>query len=284
MQNVEAWKLSLRAFFDQRGLEIQGVPTISDLCYVSGRDPRIWGHPEIQDELATSIIDLGAITPSSAVIEVGCASGFLASIIAPRVGRYTGVDLAPQAVQTARRLAIPNATFGTADGAHLPFQDGSFDAVLCLHVLNNLPNFAAAAPIIAEMLRVTKPGGRVVVGAVPDVALMPLVADCVERVAAEADARYGPLKPRNAPMKADGAIAKVARKLGMLPPAPCVQSYYFRREDFIDLGRRLNSDVTMSAVHPRDPFGGLRFNVVFEARQSRPLFLNYSAEPAATFR
>lgn len=101
------------------------------------------------------------------VLDLGCGSGpfsrLAAPLVAPR-GRVVGIDVAADAVELARSLS-PDAdtqrlTFEVADGAALPFDDGSFDAAACISMLDFCDDPAA---VLVELHRVLRPGGRVVV-------------------------------------------------------------------------------------------------------------------------
>ena len=63
-----------------------------------------------------------------------------------------GVDLNPESVELAARR-IPSGTFQVGDLADLPFEDDSFDLVLCLEVLEHIPD---PAPALAELARVSR--------------------------------------------------------------------------------------------------------------------------------
>ena len=103
------------------------------------------------------------LEPDACVLDVGCGPGwFWASVakILPEGLDLTLLDLSPGMVREAveRCTALP---FGSvrgreADAANLPFEDGSFDAVIAMHMLYHLKD---AARGIAEMHRVLKPGG-----------------------------------------------------------------------------------------------------------------------------
>lgn len=89
------------------------------------------------------------------VIDVGCGEmpfrGFL-----PPDARYTGIDI-PAAVE----FGMPrNPGIVDFDGLHIPFPDASFDHALCTEVLEHAGDPAA---LIAEMLRVLRPGGTLAV-------------------------------------------------------------------------------------------------------------------------
>jgi SAM-dependent methyltransferase len=102
--------------------------------------------------------------PSSSVLDVACGSGGPALHIAQATGcRMTGVDIHQDGIAAASRMAgerglAERAGFRQADGAgRLPFDDGTFDALLCVDAINHLRNRAA---VLAEWGRVLRPGGR----------------------------------------------------------------------------------------------------------------------------
>jgi len=105
------------------------------------------------------------ITAGARVLDAGCGSGSMARLIArsfPEVD-VVGVDLRQQYLDFAEVLArsekISNVSFRRGDIFNLPFSDGSFDVVWTKYVLQwvKLPKNA-----LAELKRVTKPGGSVV--------------------------------------------------------------------------------------------------------------------------
>lgn len=284
------WQDKLQSFFDTRATEVRSKPSLIDLCYISGREPRLWSDPELVDDLGASIVEQVGAGKDSTVLEVGCAAGFLAAVVAPRVGRYEGIDLAAAPLEVARRLGLANASFRQADGATLPFPERSFDAVFCYDVFTNLPSFEDGAPLIETMLRVVKPGGRVLVGSIPDQAVSEGFQARVSEVLEELDAKYGPLQPRppEAPVDEAAPVAEAPTPVGWLerlqralglskappvalvppaPPAPAappeIICYEFDREDFIALGRRLGAAAEIRDIHAMNPYHGFRFNAVF---------------------
>ena len=103
------------------------------------------------------LLDAAGVTAGMRVLDVGCGLGDLAAAGAARGAEATGTDLAEGMVEAARRRH-PGLRFVQADGEQLPFEDGSFDATVAAFVINHMPDAERGA---AELVRVTRPGGRV---------------------------------------------------------------------------------------------------------------------------
>ena len=98
------------------------------------------------------------------MLEIGCGSGRYALQVAATAGcRVVGVDTNAPGIQTANQLAASRSMasqvrFENCDAAKkLPFSDSTFDAVFANDVLCHLPG---RLNVLREMLRVLKPGGR----------------------------------------------------------------------------------------------------------------------------
>jgi demethylmenaquinone methyltransferase/2-methoxy-6-polyprenyl-1,4-benzoquinol methylase len=107
-------------------------------------------------------IELAAVAPGDRVLDVATGTGDLAgaalAAVAPG-GEVVGVDFSEQMLARAR-TKLPGARFIVADALALPFADGEFDAAT---VGFGARNFSDLRRGVAEMVRVTKPGGRVVI-------------------------------------------------------------------------------------------------------------------------
>jgi ubiquinone/menaquinone biosynthesis C-methylase UbiE len=93
-------------------------------------------------------------------IDAGTGAGTLALALAPLVGEVVGVDIVPELLEAARRAAPPNATFVEGDATRLPFEAASFDLAGSRLTLHHLARPELA---VAELVRVVRPGGRILV-------------------------------------------------------------------------------------------------------------------------
>jgi SAM-dependent methyltransferase len=260
-----SWKPSLQAFFDTRASNVVGAPSVLDLCFISGREPRLWSDPAMRADLAASIVSSCGIGPSSHVLEVGCAAGFLAQLVAPQVSRYEGIDLAGNALRIARRLRLPNAKFIKAEGERLPFPAGHFDAAFCYDVYTNFPRFEDGAGLISQMLRVVKSGGRVLVGSIPDAATEAAYIEHVPKVVAGFDKLYSPAPLWSIRPKRENFIDRLRTRFRKPSAEPAITGYYFRKQDFIDFADKLNASVEITDIHALNPYLGYRFNAIYQS-------------------
>ena len=111
---------------------------------------------------------LARIQSGDAVLDVGCGTGTLALEAARRVGRagrVAGVDPGAEQIARARAKAARrhvSIEFQTGVIEQLPFPDQTFDVVLSTLMMHHLPN-PLKRQGLAEIARVLKPGGRLVI-------------------------------------------------------------------------------------------------------------------------
>jgi ubiquinone/menaquinone biosynthesis C-methylase UbiE len=112
------------------------------------------------------MMDCLAPSDGEAILDVGCGAGQgtldMARAVGPR-GRVVGIDRSGAMLEEARTRAAHNqlsVEYILADAMKLPFADASFDGCLASSILEHLPEPSLA---LAEMVRVARPGGRIVV-------------------------------------------------------------------------------------------------------------------------
>lgn len=113
---------------------------------------------------AKDFVNRLGIQPGSKVLDVACGTGNLALPAARLGANVTGVDIAPNLVEQARANAAREglqAQFDEGDAEALPYDDASFDTVVTMYGAMFAPRPDVVA---AELLRVTKPGGRIAMG------------------------------------------------------------------------------------------------------------------------
>jgi ubiquinone/menaquinone biosynthesis C-methylase UbiE len=121
---------------------------------------------ELQDARAASleqdVVRFVAPSGDERALDSGTGSGALAFALAPHVREVVGVDIVPELLEQARKRAerFPNATFVEGDSTKLSFEYGSFDLAGTLRTLHHIPRPELA---MAELVRVTRPRGRVLV-------------------------------------------------------------------------------------------------------------------------
>lgn len=122
--------------------------------------------PAIASPVSTELLNTASLQEGEDVLDVACGTGVITRLAAAVVGAsgsITGIDFAPDMLEVAAAINQPEGPqiqWRKADAASLPLPDDSFDAVLCQMGLMFMEDKSAA---IAEMRRVLKPGGRLIV-------------------------------------------------------------------------------------------------------------------------
>ncbi len=141
-----------------------GRPLAERLGYSADDLDRIPGEAIASFAGVGHFLDLAAIAPGEAVLDLGSGSGtdsFLASLAAGPTGRVVGVDYTDEQLIKARALAdeggIGNVEFQDGHIEDPPVRDGAFDCVISNGVFNLSPDKTAVFAACAKALR---PGGR----------------------------------------------------------------------------------------------------------------------------
>src|SRR5437870_3972474 len=106
--------------------------------------------------VAWALATVALAGPASRVLDLGCGDGRVAARLAAAGAEVTGVDPSAVALERAR-AAHPELTFlPPGAGGRLPLDDASFDAVVCIDVLQHV---ADTQLLMSETRRVLRAGG-----------------------------------------------------------------------------------------------------------------------------
>lgn len=118
-----------------------------------------WGRYAFAVEFAAVLRAAGAID-GARTLEAGCGTGRFGAALSDRHAAAVGIDPDPDMLSLARSRMAGRCVRGVVE--HLPFPDATFDLTICVTVLEFVADPAVA---VAELARVTRGGGRIVIGA-----------------------------------------------------------------------------------------------------------------------
>jgi SAM-dependent methyltransferase len=99
----------------------------------------------------------------STVLDAGCGEGYLSRILARSGAMVTGVDSSARLIEAARTQNLTDMlpiSYDIASVDKLPYQDDTFDLVICNHLVNDLYDPGKA---ISEFARVLRSSGRLII-------------------------------------------------------------------------------------------------------------------------
>ena len=114
------------------------------------------------EAMRDAAIQKAGLPEGAAVADVGTGTGFVLQGLVGKTGILVGFDESPEMIEVARGhfAGRPEVRFELAEGHYLPAEDNTFDAVFANMYLHHAPDPATA---IAEMVRILKPGGKLVI-------------------------------------------------------------------------------------------------------------------------
>jgi ubiquinone/menaquinone biosynthesis C-methylase UbiE len=116
--------------------------------------------PALFSQWVQPLLDCAGVAEGQRVLDVACGTGVVARATWRAVGpsgHVFGIDLNPSMIEVARQLQ-PDVEWRVGDATNLPYDDDTFDVVLCQSALFF---FADAEAAVREMARVVMPGGAV---------------------------------------------------------------------------------------------------------------------------
>jgi ubiquinone/menaquinone biosynthesis C-methylase UbiE len=139
--------------------------------------------PLLFEPYAKYVAERVALLQPNRILETAAGTGIVTRAVSAAASEATIVatDINPAVVQfAAQQVQLDNVTFEAADAQDLPFDDASFDLVLCLFGIMFMPDKVGAN---AEARRVLRPGGRYIVVTFNRLDLNPVPKDAGHAVA-----------------------------------------------------------------------------------------------------
>ena len=145
MKNEEYKKLSIAEFTKAAGRYESNHAGIYEMCKKD--------YPDILEELEKE--------PFRDLLDAGCGPAPMISLLAEKYPdrHYTGLDLTPAMIEQAKKKNISNATFVVGDCENFPFENDSFDAIICSMSFHHYPDPQAFFDSVKRCLR---PNGRLI--------------------------------------------------------------------------------------------------------------------------
>jgi SAM-dependent methyltransferase len=116
------------------------------------------------EETLGALLEIADPQPDERWLETACGTGHISRELAPRVASVQGIDLTPAMLEQAREAAaaekLANVSFTLGDATALDLPDGELDAAVTRFSLHHIP---LPGRVFAELARVVRPGGKVVV-------------------------------------------------------------------------------------------------------------------------
>lgn len=116
------------------------------------------------EEANRLLIDMAQVGQEDTVLDVACGPGLVACPLAKVARHVTGIDLTPAMIEQAqawqRSKGLTNLTWMVGDAVPLPFPDASFSVVVTRYSFHH---FLDPKAVLAQMVRVCRPGGRIAV-------------------------------------------------------------------------------------------------------------------------
>jgi SAM-dependent methyltransferase len=110
------------------------------------------------------VIETAGIGPDDTVLDVACGPGLITCAVAKVARHVTGIDITPAMIEEAQKrqqsMGLTNMAWKIEDVLPLPFPEASFSAVITRYSFHH---FLDPEAVLAEMVRVCQPGGRVAV-------------------------------------------------------------------------------------------------------------------------
>jgi SAM-dependent methyltransferase len=123
-------------------------------AYSSYDEERLW--PAFED----MVRKFKNIMPPKRILDIGCAKGFLVSALRMVGYNAMGIDISEYAVEQANDYVKPFLKTAELGKENLPYDNNSFDVIICMGTLEYIPDQDFA---VSEINRILKPGGTLLI-------------------------------------------------------------------------------------------------------------------------
>ena len=137
--------------FDAPELDVKSGYARWSASYDTAPNPLI----RVEEPVVRAIIDG---SPAGDALDAACGTGRHTAYLRDRGHRVIGIDATPEMLEKAR-ARVPEADLRRGELESLPLEDASVDLAVCALALSHLPELATS---IAELARVLRPGGRLI--------------------------------------------------------------------------------------------------------------------------
>lgn len=154
-------------FWDEHALKARTAIEADGYC--------IGGSPlplDIVNAVADDIAWKLQLSTHHSFLEAGCGAGLFLSLLRDKCAGMYGCDLSANMIKKAGEFA-KGVPLCVSEASRVPFAPRSFDRVLCYSVFLCFPDETYAKEAVRELVRVTKPGGKILIGELSDPAKLP---------------------------------------------------------------------------------------------------------------
>lgn len=221
---------------------------------INGRNGGNHTCEELYSLITANISKQLQISDTDNVLEIGCGTGLIYSVLASGRSHCAAIDLSLDMLRIASRRGIKNLIQSCGD--ELPFKNESFTHAVCCGVLTNIQDDKIVDGILLELVRILKHGGYILIGDIPDIEIT------------DFNSSWRPItRPKDLLINAlrlfpysDQVIAAFYRAFGK-----GVRPFYrsFHKDTFISFGKSYNLETRILT----NQLSEAHFDVIFHKRQ-----------------
>ena len=184
-----------------REASTSGDPTFNINGWISSYTDSPIAEAEMREWVAATVDRILALKPRR-VLEIGCGTGLFVVRVAPHCEHYAALDPAPNGLANIRTLqkTMPEiahvALYERLADQIDDFPAGSFDTIVINSVIQLFPDFTYLRTVVAKMLRLVSPGGRIFVGDCVNMAMLETLQTSLQLFRADDAAPAGQIRQR----------------------------------------------------------------------------------------